>query len=982
MAGFALSACPPDAEVARQLRRILDDPLLAKSQRLSAFLRFTVEGVLAGHAQQLKEYVIGVEVFERGDSFNPQEDPIVRIMAGRLRGKLAEYYQGNGHADPVIIDLPRGGYVPRSTWRQTPLQTRSPFARPVRCDSVGRERELDLLFSAFASVSTGNGLILTISGEAGMGKTTVVENFLGGVDPASAWIGRGRCSERLAETDAFLPILESLDGLQRGESGAQATELMKTVAPAWGLLVSPPQREPVEVPDTPNKSRSHERMRREFVRFFEELSRTRPVILFLDDLHWADASTCDLLAYIGAHLDGIRILILGAYRPGTVLAGKHPFLPVILDLEHRRIFQDVPLPFLGLNDIGSYISAQFPSHMFPLEFTQVVHERTEGNPLFMTDMLRYLRERRILVEQGGRWQLARPVSEVKEAIPAGIRSMIRLNIGQLSQEHRSLLLCAAVQGAQFDSAVIAQVLARDAADVEERLQELEVHGFIGVVGEREFPNHTFSVQYRFVHVFYHNALYESLTPTRRAERSLAIAQALAGFMGETSGAIAGDLALLFEAGRDHLNASRFFLYAARHSASVFAYPEAAILCERGLRALASLPESTGRDAQELLFSLTLGISLMATRGYGAVEVEQTYRRARALCLALNETKREFPVLWALHTCDITGGELPRALEVAREMRHLAEASADPIAIVESLHALGTTLAFMGRWVEARLALEQILSTYSANQQISQGKLYMLDTRVTSLSMLARVLAFMGHLDQAIEKATASVELANRLAHPHSLAYAIFWVGWVHFTRGEYAEANTHFDSAMASSQEHGFPQILEWGRVMRGSALAHLGRTIEGIAEIRKSLANQSDMRSFLDRSYCLTLLAEALGSEGAREEALLLCDQALDIARRTEGRSYEPETHRVRGEILLSHGDDARLPEVETEFECALQQAGQTQCRSLQLRAAISYFRLHRRLGDAARGRAELNEVAGWFKEALDSPAVAEARKLLEDER
>jgi len=851
----------------------------------------------------------------------------------------------------------------------------------MRGNSVGREEELTRLRAAFASVSAGTGIMVAVAGNAGMGKTTIAEDFLAGIEAqyAAAWVGRGRCSERLAETDAFVPIFESLDRLLRGESGDQVAHVMKATAPTWYVQVSLAAGESTEILVKDARTASHERMRREFVSFFEELSRSRPVVLFLDDLHWADASTCDLLAYLAARMGDTRILILTTYRPAAVLARKHPFLPLKLELERRGICRDVALPFLRLNDIERYVEAQFPANLFPREFTQVVQERTEGNPLFMTDMLRYLRDRRILVEEGGKWLLAQPVGEVRKLIPVGIRSMIRLKIDQFTKDDRRILLCAAVQGVEFDSAVIAQVLSSEPADVEERLQELEtVHNFVRTVGEHEFPNHAFSVRCRFVHVFYQNALYASLTPSRRAEYSVGIARALVSFTGDSARAIAADLALLFEAAREYASASQYFLHAARNAARVFAYPEAGILCERGLRALNSLPESREREAQELGLSLTLGISLMATRGYAAPEVERTHRRSRDLCLKLNDTRRLLSVLWGLHTCDVIAGDMARALDVAREMRTVAEASAEPIAIVESLHALGTTLAFMGRLQEAREPLEQIFATYPVSQHVFHGSLYVLDPCVTSLSMLARLLAFMGYLDQAIEKAAASAGLATRLAHPQSLAYATLWVGCIHHTRGEHGEACRHLEAAMSLSREHGLPQILEWGRVMRGSALTRMGRATEGISEIRKSLDRQHAMRSLLERSYCLTLLAEALGGEGACEEGLGLCEEALEFGQRTGGLCYEPETHRVRGEMLLCIGDDARLPEAEGEFACALQLARQAQCRLLELRAAVSYSHLRRRLGDAAGGRAVLAEVIGAFTEGLDSPLVSDARKLL----
>jgi tetratricopeptide (TPR) repeat protein len=980
----------PNPDVLRQLERILANPLFQTSRRLSAFLRYAVENALAGRAEQLKEYVIGVEVLGRSVSYNPQEDPAVRVMAGRLRSRLAEYYQGNGSSDSVLIELPRGGYVPRCFWREQPggaqtaavIQEGQPCAL-VPSGSVGRDEELNRLHAAFATVSAGSGAVFTITGSAGMGKTTVAEDFLVEIERQSpaAWVGRGRCSERLAETDAFAPILESLDRLMRGDCGHQIEQVMKATAPTWYKQVAPLAGESTDAPAKKADTTSHERMRREFTSFFEELSHTRVVVLFLDDLHWADASTCDLLAYLGTRIRNMRMLMLMTYRPTAVLPRQDLFLSLKLDLERCGPCQELPLSFLGLNDIEHYIAMRFPANLFPEEFAAAVHERTEGNPLFMTDMLRFLCDRQILLERDGRWVLNQAVSEVRKLIPTGIQSMIRLKIDQLSKDDHDVLFCAAVQGVQFDSAVIAQVLSRDPTEVEERLQELErAHNLVSVVGEREFPDHTFSVQYRFVHVFYQNALYATLAPSRRAVRSLAVARALVEFTGRASSGVAADLAVLFESGRDCVNASLYFLHAARNAARVFAYPEATILCERGLSALASLPESRERDAQELLFSLTLGIALMATRGYAVPEVEKTHQRSRELCLRLNETKRLQSALWGLHTCEVIGGNLVRALQVAKEMHQVAEGLGEPTAIVESLHALGTTLVFMGRLAEAREPLEHIFVTYPVSQHIIHSSLYVLDPRVTSLSILARLLAFMGYLDQGIEKAAASVELAHRLAHPQSVAYATLWVGWNRHARGEYAESHPHLESAMALSRQHKLPQILEWGRIILGSALTRMGQPTEGIYEMRKSIGRQKAMHSLIDRALCLTLLAEALAGEGACEEALGLCDEALEFTRCTEGRCYEPETHRIRGEVLIALRGDARLPEAEAEFDCALQLARQTQCRLLELRAATSYFRLHRDFGDIAGGRAVLTDVLAGFTEGSRAKIVSDARILLDE--
>ena len=889
----------PRADVLTQVERIASHALFQRSYQLTAFLRFVVDAALDGEVGRLKELVIGSVVFRPGTAFDPQTDNVVRVSANRLRGKLAEYYRGDGRADAVVIDVPRGGYVPHFSWSRSeaPRSSAAPQLSAASRTSVGRQHELDRLHAAFEAASASPGLMVSIAGDAGMGKTTLVEDFLADLDTRGApvWIGRGRCSERLGKSEAFVPILDCLDDLSRGPMGAEASEAMARTAPTW-LSQLAPEREAVS--GTAKQRASLDRMRRELVRFLEELSSTRPVVLFLDDVHWVDASTCDLIAFLGDRITQMRVLVIVTARPVELL-GEHPFPPVQFTLERRDACRTMGLDFLTPEDIHSYLGRQFPSNSFPPTFAGVVHERTEGNPLFMRDMIGFLIDRRILIERDGVWSLQRDVADIRTMIPDNTQSMIRLKMDQFDATDRRILQCGAVQGVVFDSAVVSRVLSIEPADVEERLQALErAHRFVRADGERECADHSWCLRFRFAHVFYQNALHTDLAPSRRASLSLAVAESIVSLAGGPNRAPASEVALLFEVGRDHDSASQYLLRAARNAARVFAYPEAILLAERGLHALEAFPESRDRDARELEFLLTLGMAQMATKGYASAEAERTHRRSRELCVRLNETRRLVRVLWGLHTSMVNAGDLMPAYELAQEMRELADRLGDPPTIIESLHALGTTLAFMGDVADAHAALERIFELSPVGEHRYCGSLYVLDPCVTSLSMLARVLARMGRVDDALRRAMESVDLANGLAHPPSVAYAVFWLGWTHHARGEHDVARGHLETAMALGRAHEFRQLVEWARVVHGSSLVHLGQVDAGIAEIRTSLDNQAAMRCLLERPYCLTLLAEALVHANQLRDALALCDEALRIARDTNGRSYEIETERLREAI------------------------------------------------------------------------------------
>jgi hypothetical protein len=525
-----------------------------------------VESALHGKVDQLKEHVIGVDVFGLSVSYNPQENPVVRIMAGRLRSKLAEYYLSRGLSDPVFIEIPKGGYAPRFLHRlhAQPADTLTVLPQ-VRAEAVcvGRKRELGRLLSSLREVHSA-GLIWSVSGEAGMGKTALGEDFLSEIRVGpQVWIGRGAGSERLAGTDAYVPILEALHGLLADGPGSHVAEVMNTTAPTWRRQLGAVKGE-TGAAGNESAPASHERMRREIVEFFEALSASAPVVLFLDDLHWADASTCDLLTYLSARLQRLPLLLLMTHRPTAVSSRDCPFRRLLLEFERRGICRRLELPFLSPADIANYIGLQFPVNRFPEEFARVVHERTEGNPLFMTAMLRFFQDRAVIAEVDGAWVLGQSLEAARKLVPTGISSLIRLKLDRLNSDDVQLLTCASVQGMQFDSAVIAAALGRTSVQVEERLQELEAaHDFVRSLGEQTSPGRAVSVRYRFVHVCYQNELYASLTPSRRAERSCAVANALVAMAGGTSRAFAADVALLFEAGHDHANAATYSAGGAR-----------------------------------------------------------------------------------------------------------------------------------------------------------------------------------------------------------------------------------------------------------------------------------------------------------------------------------------------------------------------------------------------------------------------------------
>ena len=254
-------------------------------------------------------------------------------------------------------------------------------------------------------------------------------------------IGRGRCSERLAGSEAYLPVLEALESLQRSEQLGSLTRLIRALAPSWyAQLMPPPSNDSSAARLAAETSGgSQERLKREIASLLEEAGRMHPIVLWFDDVHWADPSTTDLLGYLARRLDSTRLLIIATARPSELAQSRHPFLSLKLDLLAHGFCREIAPSYLSEAAIERYIALQFPEHAFPPGFASLIHDRTEGNPLFMADVLRDLRRRQVIQQHDGRWTIAADLSSIARELPESVRSLIQRKMDALEDADRRLL---------------------------------------------------------------------------------------------------------------------------------------------------------------------------------------------------------------------------------------------------------------------------------------------------------------------------------------------------------------------------------------------------------------------------------------------------------------------------------------------------------------------------------------------------------------
>jgi predicted ATPase/predicted Ser/Thr protein kinase len=911
----------------------------------------------------------------RPSRLNPEIPPTLDALIVRMIEKDFRLRPTAAEVDIALTELAAKSAVARA----------GPTIPLIKSHSVGRQKERAELRTVFESVATGSGLLMCVAGEPGMGKTTLVEDFLAEVTASdrSCYVARGRCSERLAGTEAYLPFLEALENLMHSEAGAGAAHIMKLIAPTWYAYVAPLLADDSSATRllADVKAASQERMKRELSAFLQEVSRVRPLILFFDDLHWADASTIDLLSYLGTKFDSMRLLMMVTYRPTELLLAKHPFLQVKLDLQARGACREMSLEFLTHGDIESYLALEFPDHRFSVQFAELIHAKTEGSPLFMVDVLRYLRHRKVITEEEGRWTLAQTVPEIERELPESVRSMIQRKTEQLSDADRRLLVAASVQGYEFDSAVVAKVLGLDGAEVEERMETLErVHSFVRTIGEAEFPDFTLVLRYRFVHILYQNALYASLTPARKSSLSAAVAQALLGYYGEQDSQVVSKLAFLFEVARDFSRASHNFLLAAKYAAQISAHREAVALARRGLDLLEKLPVSPQRDRQELDLLKTLGSSLFVLRGYSATEVAEIYKRARELCREFNDPAELFGVLRGLYLHYLLRADLQTTRELTEELLTIARNTQDPALLVMASHAAGITLLFQGEFLRAREHLERGIALYDPQPHSSLPSRYGgYDLAVGCRIFLALVLWYLGYPDQSVRTIEAAVALAQQLKHPYSLAAAYFFSAWVHIDRCEPRLAQDCADACMKIAGEEGFVFQSAHGKVVQGWALVAEGSLQEGLARIRQGIKEYAATGAQNERPHLLGLLADAYARAGQIQDGLSAIEEASAAVNNTGLRFNEAELHRLKGVLLLAHSSE-NAAQAEAFLHEAIDIAERQSARSLQLRAATSLSRLYQRQGKKEEARQMLTELYGWFTEGFDTADLTQAASLLKE--
>jgi DNA-binding winged helix-turn-helix (wHTH) protein/predicted ATPase len=923
----------------------------------------------------------------------PETSVSEEVLRGYIRD-LRAVLGDDAQAPRFIETLPRRGYRfighvrrPEATANSPQDEGGDPAPGALLEPSprlVGREAEHHHLHGWLAKARRGARQFVFVTGEPGIGKTTLVDAFLAqAVASGDVWVGRGQCVEHYGVGEAYMPLLDALARLCRQPGGARLLEILGQYAPAW--LVQLPALCSAAALDALQRrvhGTARERMLRELAEALEALTTEMPLVLVLEDLHWSDYATLDCLAVLARRRERARLLVLGTYRPADVLVRGHPLRALTQELHGHGQCVELPLGGLPAPAVCAYLAERFQPSVLPPALGGVLHQRTDGHPLFMVQVVDDWVRQGVLVAPAGRpWQLGVPVEDVTARLPASARQLIEGQLSQLPLPEQRVLEVASVAGAEFFSAAVAAGAAEPCEHVEAQCDALAQRGhFLRARGTEVLPDGTVTGRYGFVHALEQQVVYERLAAARRLRLHRRLGAWEEAAYGPRVHARAAALAMHFERGQDYPRAVQYLWHAAENASRRHAPQEAIALLTKGLALLQAVPDTPARAQQELALSLSLGPALVMTQGYAAPAVAHAYYRAQALCQQLGESPQLGLALAGLFRFYYMRAEFPAARDLGAQMLRLAQRTSDPEGLLIAHSMLGPPCLSLGELGAAHEHLAQGIALYDMQQHRGLALRYGDDPGVTCRSLAALVLWCRGYPDQALQSNHAALALAQALATPYTLAFALSFTAWIHTRRREGRAAQTYSEALTTLATAHGFQFWTAEGTILRGWALTAQGQHAEGLAQMHQGLAAYQATGAEMGRPSHLALLAEAYGNGGQPAEGLTVLAQAFTAVDTTRERLYEAELHRLRGELWRHHG----LAEsaVEACFRQALALARRQGAKALELRAAVSLSRLWQSQGQRAEARQLLAEVYGWFTEGFDTADLQEAKALLEGER
>jgi predicted ATPase len=814
--------------------------------------------------------------------------------------------------------------------------------------------------------------VVLLTGDAGIGKSRLVQVLKDHVanEPHTRWECR---SAEYYQNTVLYPITDLIQRTfmwQHEDTPEERLKKLEQVLQQYRLpfeeavllfasLLSLPVPEDRYPPLALSPQRQRQQTLETIIAILLELAEHQPVLFILEDLHWTDPTTLEFMNLLIDQTPTASLLVLLTCRPH--------FQP---SWHHRSYLTEITVNRLSPTQVAQIVHRITDGKTFPQEVLQQILTKTDGVSLFIEELTKAILESGQLKTLDDHYELTGSFSTF--AIPATLQDSLMARLDRL-MTGKVIAQLGATIGRQFSYELLQKVSQLDGPTLQRelgRLVEAEL------VYQRGLPP---QAMYTFKHALIQDAAYQSLLKSTRQQYHQRIAQVLEEQFAETAEAEPELLAHHYtEAGLAE-KAVHYWYQAGQTAIQRSAHVEAIAHLRQGLVLLQTLPETRERVQREVDMSIALGASLIAAKGYAAAEVGETYTRAQQLCQHLETPQQLFPVLRGLWHYYHVRAAMQTAHTLGEQLLTQAQQFQDAAMLVAAHRALGSTLFYLGAAAAALTHYTQGVALYAPQQHRAAAFLYGDDAGVICHIHTACALWYLGYPEQGLARSQEAVTLAQQSAHPFSLSFVLSFAAVFHQLRRDARTLQERAEAAMSLARDQGFPLWVAYSAIPRAWALAQQGQAQTGIEQLQQGMRAWRATGAEVSRSYHLTLFAETYGIMGEPERGLAALAEALTLADTTGDRWYEPESHRLKGELLLAQSRDNHT-EAETCFQQAMATAQKQSAKSLELRATTSLARLWQQQGKRQEAHDLLAPVYGWFTEGFDTADLKDAKALLDE--
>jgi DNA-binding winged helix-turn-helix (wHTH) protein/tetratricopeptide (TPR) repeat protein len=882
------------------------------------------------------------------------------------------------------------------------LHSLLPPAPPAAIGLVGRESALARLRALLARVRGGERQVAFITGEAGIGKTSLVEVFLQEViSEPQVLVGRGQCLEQYGSGEAYLPVLEAISRLCQDHRRAGLVDLLRQQAPTW--LQQLPWL--LEEGDWENLQRAvigatRERMLREMAEVLESLTADRPLVLVLEDLHWGDFSTLDLVSYLARRRKAAQLLLIVTYRPVDVAVSDHPLKAVKQELQAHRQCEDIPLEYLHTDAVNDYLIARYPQHELPSELAALLHQRTDGNPFFLVNAVDYLQAEELIAKRNAHWCLTVPLGELEVGVPESIRQMIEKQVERVDREQQRVLEVAAVAGLEFSTSAVAAGLEQTLPPVEEQCEQLARRQlFLRATGVNIYPDGTVTARYAFIHALYQEVLYQRVAAGRRARLHQLIGGRGEELYGEYGNEVAAELAMHFEHGHDYRRAVKYLRQAAQNHLLRYANREAIAYLGRALDLVKQLPENERAEAHmAILEQAGLARRAMGDMGSAAANFDALAEYATELGRKEDEVKALAHLSTVLSWVD-----RERCLTAARRAMSFTSDITDELLRAHVRGSWGYWHVLFLGWgdehreslaaavVAARAAgdqemlglhlarysfLECLRSNYttaiSTAEEAAQHGLQTSDAHTYLLAQFYEAWALLhaGRWGEMRRILDHGLEMAQRNQHTRWAVLFLLELGWLHEQSFDFEIALHMCEQAhqQAKAIQHTYTELV--GLILLG--LAHIGleqkeQAFRCLSEAAERLERERILMDWVLRILLHYALSRYWLAQGKPEEARRDAERVCELAAPPGERTYLALARLVIAEIAIESRDWNAADAAVSESKKALEGVHAPLAEWRVCAVAARLQELRDRTEEAAQLRKRGLEALNQLAESLD---------------